>query len=116
MHITHVNGKSVIKQQVLGLQKFTWCYNATRKLQSKFHGLWSSFSPLLSFILLNHACNKPRAKETFHISHHTHSIDLFKRSLMQLSLSILDFSVILYDFSKFKTEIIHINPRSGTYT
>ena len=48
--------------------------------------------------------------------HHTKHVDLLKRSLMQLSLSILDFSVILYDFSKFKTEIIHINPRYGTYT
>ena len=61
-------GKTVIKQSMLGLPKITQYLDAITNLLSKFHNFWSSFSPLLTFILISHACNKPRAKQIFHTS------------------------------------------------
>ena len=60
-------GKTVIMQSVLELQKFTQCLNILRKLLSKFYNFWSPFSPLLPFISFKHACKLTRAKQSFHI-------------------------------------------------
>ena len=61
-------GKIVNIQAVLGKQKFPQFLNILKRLLSKFHHFWSSFRPLLSFIIFSRAYTKPGAKQSFHMA------------------------------------------------
>jgi len=75
-------GKIVNIQAVLGIQKFPQFLNILKRLLSKFHHFWSSFRPLLSFIMFSRAYTKPGAKQSFHISpSYPYCISVNKKSI-----------------------------------
>jgi len=87
---------------VLLQEKFSKYLDAITKLLPKSHNFFGGhlvhFYHLFTYTM--HALNQGQ-NSLFTHPHHTHPVDLLKRNPTQLSLSILDFSVLLYDFLKF---------------